>query len=253
MGVTEKAGCSIFMLYLVFLYADRIGGVNVTVKQRQAPKGRQTDHQEKLNELSASLDSLRETCLNSMAHSFSTDEEQIFYQAFVCAFWENYHKRKLNKNHFWSLKTLLISALGVSGAGGLILGGIFALLNTLVSLREKGDFDAELLQLIMVIKSHWLFCFLAVAACMAVWFCLVCFKRELARRNYRETWVRNSVAYHRLFLAMIQFQSNRIGKEEFMDRVFEVLESNLDKFEYNITGTGAAEKCSAACEKPSSG
>lgn len=236
------------------LFVVRSGGMGMEIERWQdleVPPG-SPDCQAALNRLSASVDSLGQKCLNNMESSFSTGGENIFYQVFARAFLECCHKRKMNKVRSWSLKTLLISAVGASGAGSVALGGFFALLNTLVSCRGKGDFDASALQLIIAIKEHWLLCLAIPAALIVMWFSLACFKGELARRNYRETWARNSVTYHMLLLAMIRFQSGMMGKDEFMNRVFEILEGNIEQFEYNITGKTRLIK-NHENRKPSSG
>lgn len=199
-----------------------------------------SDHKTALQALSASEEALGRTCLIGMEDAFSSEGEKLFYQVFARAYWETCLKRKTNKARYWGLGSLLAGAAGVSGAGGVLLGGCLTLLNLLLSYLDEPVSGALVLQLITSIKRRWFLCFLIPAAFVTLWFSLACFKNALARRNYRETWVRNSVTHHRLLLAMVRFQSGIIGKDEFMRNVLEILEGNIGRFEYNMSMSGKA-------------
>lgn len=216
---------------LGFLEESGVQGIRNLSKKEQ---------EEVLNKLSASMETWNTKCLAGMESVFSTGQEQIFYQVFAHAYWEAYFKRKRNKAQYWNLKTLLLSAAGVSGAGAAVFGGIFTLLNTLLS-HEKLVSGETAAQLIPAVKAYGPLCFGVLAAFVLMRFSWACLRDELARRNYRETWVRHSVTYHKLSAAMVRFQSGMMGKVEFMERVMEILEGSVQQFEYNITGKGRAD------------
>lgn len=186
-------------------------------------------------------------CLLSLEAFFATDQEKIFYWAFVYAYWEVYFKRLKNKRRYWNFRSLLVSLVGASG-GVVVLAGVFAfltnlftLLNTVLSnLTKSGAEEVKgiLGQGIALVKTYWLPSCVLLAAILAAWgilrFIFACLRQEAVRRNYQEAWVRHSITYHRLNSAMVQFLSGMVGKPEFMKTVVEILGDNIERFQNNM-------------------
>lgn len=64
------------------------------------------------------------------------------------------------------------------------------------------------------------------------------------KRNYDETWARHSARYYRLRLILNQFLLSQKTSKEFnlfAQKMFAILERNLDQFELNISSKGLAE------------
>lgn len=78
-----------------------------------------------------------------------------------------------------------------------------------------------------------------------IWLVLYLYYKSNQKRAYYETWVRHSVCYARLHLALSAFLiSPRSDKEfeTFVSSVFAILEQNLDQFALNLSVRGMAPR-----------
>lgn len=78
-----------------------------------------------------------------------------------------------------------------------------------------------------------------------VWLVLYLYYESNKKRAYYETWVRHSICYARLHLALSTFLvSPRSDKEfeTFVSSVFAILDQNLDQFALNLSAHGMASR-----------
>lgn len=196
---------------------------------RERPKEIKGD----LDKLSGFMEKFYAHCLADLRPKFQ-GENNCFYEAFSYAYWETYLKRKKNKAQYWSLRSLILPIIGVGGAGSVAVTGFITILNTLLANIQPFSEREYLSWLLAHVKIYLPPCLLFFTALVVVWFCVVCYQSELRRRDYRGTWVRHSMAYHRLNLSIVRCSSGMITEADFMKETMEILGNNLKQFEYNL-------------------
>lgn len=174
--------------------------------------------------LNVSATELYETCLQSLKLKFQGGERELFYQSFENAYRQIYYKGRENKKHYWSKTSLVMFVLGTGGSGTVAAVSLFSIVRTLFSVSmESGALTAITHSCVPLLLLFLL----------ALGFLTACLFSEFERRNFRDTWVRHSTAYHKLNIAMVQYLSGLTGEEDFMKEVLRILETNIDRFERN--------------------
>lgn len=180
--------------------------------------------QQEIDCLSASAEKLYEACLQDLKSKFQGEGKELFYQSFENTYKQICYKRRENKKHYWSKTNLVLLILGTGGSGTIAVASLFSIVRNFFSALPEFD---TLLTAIQSCTPLLLPLFLALI------FLIVCLSAEFERRNYRDTWVRHSAAYHRLNIAMIRYLSNLTSEEDFMKEVLRILEANIERFECN--------------------
>lgn len=77
------------------------------------------------------------------------------------------------------------------------------------------------------------------------WFLMRRYQEAQKRRSYSETWVRHSVCYWRLHLALQRFVISKHTEDDYVrlvDDTFAILEQNYDQFVANLSTNGVAPR-----------
>lgn len=192
-----------------------------------------TDYTKITNELQASAESMFKENLKYLENDFQGEQEKIFFQAFIHAYWETYYKRCKNKQWYWSAKSLILPVIGTGGSGIVVITSACTVFSSLLSSSSAAVSDSGFFQLIAFVKAYGIPCLILVVAALIMAFSITCLKAEVKRRDYRGTWVRHSVTYHNLNLMIIRYLSGLLDKNQFMEKTLEVLGNNVERFAYN--------------------
>lgn len=87
---------------------------------------------------------------------------------------------------------------------------------------------------------------------IAFWFGFKVFTDWAKNKNAKETWVRHSVCFGRLNLALTRFVLSDRKKEafqRFINDTDNILEQNLDQFALNLSANGLAKRANSKLEK----
>lgn len=215
------------MIY--YILADK-GGVTVMCVQRGAVSSDETRKmandklKQEIERLNVSATDLYETCLQSLKLKFQGEERELFYQSFENAYRQIYYKSRENKKRYWNKTSLVMFVLGTGGSGTVAAVSLFSIVRALLSVSMESGILAAITHSCAPLLLPFL---------LALGFLTACLFSEFERRNYRDTWVRHSVAYHRLNIAMVQYLSGLTGEEDFMKEVLRILETDIDRFERN--------------------
>lgn len=179
--------------------------------------------------LNVSAVELYETCLQSLKLKFQGEERELFYHSFENAYRRIYYKSRENKKRYWNKTSLVIFVLGTGGSGTVAAVSLFSIVRILFSVSTESGALATITQSCAPLLLPFL---------LALGFLAACLFSEFERRNYRDTWVRHSAAYHRLNIAMVRYLSGLTDEEDFMKEALRILEADVDRFEHN---TGASQ------------
>ncbi len=175
---------------------------------------------------SVELYSLREDMqtLDEWCQSASLQNAACFFAFFQDAILGAYQRYQSSKRKAWSLRKFLI--LGICTA-------ISPVLATIV-LSWVTDAQEQLLPAVGIAG----FCVIGL-----VWILSYVYSKWQDNCSYRETWVRHSVCYNRLHLALSHFLSSSRSANDFsvfIESTFSALEQNFDQFVLNLSPKGAA-------------
>lgn len=167
------------------------------------------------------LETLKNWCTNSEAD----DRKKKFYSFFENAIVGSFCRYRKSKTSTWSIMKNWLKVLGIA---------VLPVLSSQVIMW----LDAE--------KQTIFGNSIPVAAAILVVFCSIQMYLEWAKnKNDKETWVRHSVCYERLNLALNKFVLSKKKDGDFqnlMNDTFAILEQNLDQFALNLSSNGAAER-----------
>lgn len=182
--------------------------------------------------LNVSAEELYETCLQSLKVKFQGEKRELFYQSFENAYRQIYYKSRENKKRYWNKTSLVMFVLGTGGSGTVVAVSLFSIVRALFSVSMESGTLAVITQSCGPLLLPFF---------LALGFLTACLFTELERRNYRDTWVRHSAAYHRMNIAMVRYLSGLTDEEDFMKETLRILEADVDRFEHN---TGASQRMS---------
>lgn len=160
------------------------------------------------------------------------DKTKAFYKFFESVMVGAFYRYRKSKTATWSIKKNWLKALGIA---------LLPVLSAVVTLiLEKVD-------QIAVGKA------VPVAFVLVTAFCLIQMYLEWAKnKNDKETWVRHSICYSRLNLALSIFALSKQTEEDYaylVQRTYAILEQNLDQFALNMSSHGMAKRPDiSACE-----
>ncbi len=86
---------------------------------------------------------------------------------------------------------------------------------------------------------------LATSVIGIIWLVSLMYQETAKKRAYDETWVRHSICYNRLHLALSAFLSSDRTKKsfgEFINAAYNILDQNLDQFALNLSSHGIAPR-----------
>lgn len=167
------------------------------------------------------LEKLKNWCVN-----YKTDDrKKEFYAFFENAIVGSFCRYRKSKTATWSIKKNWLKVLGIAVVP--VLSSLLVLLLDKANQTIIGDS-------------------VPAAAAILVAFCSIQMYLEWAKnKNDKETWVRHSVCYERLNLALSKFVLSEKKDGDFqylMNDTFAILEQNLDQFALNLSANGAAER-----------
>lgn len=149
-----------------------------------------------------------------------------FSQYFQSAIISAYYRYRRTKNKAWSSlrnAVMLICGAVLPGLSGIVLSWLF----------DKSGAAAE---------AHSLYLSVLIGV---IWLVLFIFHGMNKKRAYDETWVRHSLCYSRLHLALNMFLTSLRKDEDyrlFVSNVFAIMEQNLDQFALNLCTRGIASR-----------
>lgn len=79
----------------------------------------------------------------------------------------------------------------------------------------------------------------------SVWIVIKMYTDWVQSKNAKETWVRHSACFHRLYLELTRFLLSERTDNDFqllMDRTFQILDQDLDQLVMNLSPQGIAER-----------
>ena len=190
-------------------------------KARKVKNGKQ---QQEIDCSSASAGKLYEVCLQDLKSKFQGEGKELFYQLFENTYKQICYKRRENKKHYWSKTNLVLLVMGTGGSGTIAAASLFSIVREFFSALPESDTLPAAVQSCAPLLLLFLLALIFLTACLYT---------EFKRRNYRDTWVRHSAAYHRLNIAMIRYLSDLTSREDFMKEVLRILEADIERFERN--------------------
>lgn len=167
------------------------------------------------------LEVLKNWCTNSKAY----DGKKEFYAFFENAIVGSFCRYRKSKTSTWSLMKNVLKVLGIA---------VLPVLSSLVIMlldTEKQTFFGDSIP--------------AAAAILVAFGSIQMYLEWAKNKNDKETWVRHSVCYERLNLALSKFVLSQKRDNDFqnlMNDTFAILEQNLDQFALNLSSNGVAER-----------
>lgn len=197
-----------------------------TVSSDGGQKAAYDEQEREINCLRVSAEELYESCLKNVKSKFQEEGKAIFYQSFENAYRQIYYEARKNKKRYWNRTSIFLLVLGTGGSGTAAAVSLFSFVRILFSVSAESD---------MLPDIALSYAPLLLSLCLALGFLMACLFTEFKRRNYKDTWIRHSVAYHRLNITMIRYLSDLISEEEFMKEVLHILETDVERFEQNAS------------------
>lgn len=184
------------------------------------------------------LTALKEWCTAPTRKSL--DKTKAFYDFFESTMVGAFYRYRKSKTATWSIKKNWLKALGIA---------LLPVLSAVVTLflEKVVAIFLEKPEEIAIGKA------VPIAFVLAIAFCLIQMYLEWAKnKNDKETWVRHSICYSRLNLALSIFALSKQTEEDYaylVQRTYAILEQNLDQFALNMSSHGMAKRLDiSACK-----
>lgn len=161
--------------------------------------------------------------------SQSSSDSTLFFQFFSDAIVGAYARYTESKKRAWSPAGIFIAH--VSAVLIPVLSGVLVYLFSDNNLLSTGSIS---LSIGIFLASLWLL--------MSI------YQKLQGKRSYDETWVRHSICYNRLHLALSSFLTSPRTEEDYkllVTDVFAILNQNLDQFAMNLSAHGMATRFNA--------